>query len=335
MPSGVSCRPDSGSADRDHAVLGRNRAVWGDGVMRGRGPSVAVALLSGLLSVFLSGGATVVAAAQNDAAPDTLGQSPTLSGLSGLVATVSARTLPPWTVAVGGDALYSHLFSPGADHYEGRVSVGIGLPKRVELAALLPAVHTVNDHGIPELPPTGTGVGDLQLAAKWRALYDDEALWPTLAVAAVVTLPTGQQSKGLRTVDDYGVELKVITSAEIEFIPHRFGLGLYGNAGYFFQDLGKNTEEKHATYAAGAALPVVMRAENYWSSPLQFLLEVNGTYLLEDDQDYVTVTPSLRYVGPIFDIPVTVTGGVQYTAYAHSTIGGGVGGVVQVGLVFR
>jgi hypothetical protein len=308
-------------------------------VIRAGGLSVAVCILSGflcaLLLMFLSGGAMVFAAAQNNVPPDTLGASPTLTGLSGLLVTDSARTLPPWAVAIGGDALYSHLFSPGADHYEGRVSVGLGLPNRVELAALLPVVHTVNDESIPDLPPTGTGVGDLQVAVKWRALYDDETLWPTLAVAAVVTLPTGQKSKGLGTVDDYGVEVRAISSAEIEFIPHRLGLGLYANAGYFFQDLGRTTEEKHGTYAAGAALPVVMRAENYWSSPLQLLMEVNGTYRREDHQDYFTVTPSLRYVGALYNHPITVTGGFQYTVYLDSTIGGGVGGVVQVGLVFR
>jgi len=68
-----------------------------------------VALLSGFLpvflSAFLSSGATVFPAAQKDDAPDTLGESPTLSGLSGLVATISARILPPRAVAAGGGVL--------------------------------------------------------------------------------------------------------------------------------------------------------------------------------------------------------------------------------------
>jgi len=293
-------------------------------VTRRGGLSVAVILMYGLLV-----GGSGVAAAGDGPAPDTLGTSPTLSGLSGLAVTASARTLPPWSMAVGADALYSHLHSPGADHAEGRLSVGLGLPNRVELAALLPAVRTVNDDLNPELPPTGTGVGDLQLAAKWRALHEDETLWPALALAAVVTLPTGQRSKELRTVDDYGVEVKAITSADIDFIPDQFALGLYANIGYFFQDVGRATEEKHATYAFGAALPLLARAGRPFLSPLQVLLEMDGTFKRRDDQDYVTVTPSVRYVGP-----VTVTAGFQYTVFAHSTIDAGVGGVVQIGVSF-
>jgi len=297
------------------------------GVRRGcrrSGLVIVAALLAGIVCV-VSG-----AAESAGAEADTLGTSPTLSGLSGLVVTESARTLAPWTVSIGADALYAHLHSPSADQEEGRLAVGLGLPHQMEAAALLPAVRTENGSMTSELPPTGTGVGDLQLAAKWRALHEDAALWPTLAVAAVVTLPTGETSKGLRSVDDYGVEVKVISSADLDFSPMRYGLGLYGNLGYFFQDLGRSTAEKHFTYAGGVALPLVMHAGSPLTSPLQCLVEVNGTYLRGDNQDVMTVTPSLRYAGL-----VTLTAGFQYSVFFHSTLDGAIGAVAQVAYSFR
>ena len=259
-------------------------------------------------------------AAQMEDERNTLGTSLSLTGLSGLVVTHSAHTLAPWTVIGSGAFLYMSNYSgrltPTTDRFEGRGVLSLGLPKQVEVSISLSGIR--HDNGVRV-----TGVGDLKLAGKWRFLDQREALWPSIAVATVLTLPTGQSSEGLRFVNDYGVELKLISSAEIDMSPEHYAIGLYVDGGFFFQDIGQSTEEKHGTYALGIILPLVMRATTPFDSPLQFLLEINGTVELGADGDFVTFSPSLRYVGP-----VTVTVAFQYSVHDTKTAGDGVGVVV-------
>jgi hypothetical protein len=269
------------------------------------------------------------AAAQETIDENLIGVSTSLSGLTGLLTTTSAHTLPPWKVAVSGAGLYAQVGSPTAKRYEGRAIVGLGLPGGLELAALVPGVRTENDNGNLAIGPTKTSVGDAQLAGKWRFLEQREALWPAVALATVVTLPTGDLGTGPWTVQDYGMEVKVIASAEVDLSPDQYAIGLYADGGFFFQDLGQATADKYGTFALGVVLPLVMRPESPLISPLQLLLEMNGTYKRGTEQDLYVFTPSLRYVGP-----VTVTAGFQYTTFQQAGIDDAVGAVVQAGFIF-
>jgi hypothetical protein len=275
-----------------------------------------------IAAILVWGAAIDHARAEESETVSTLGASTSLSGLTGLLVTESTHTLPPWKAAVSVAGGYMHSSSPTVNLYQAAGIVGLGLPGRVELAAVVPG-EILKTSG----SPSGTGMGDMQASGKWRVLHQRESLWPSLAVAATVTLPTGQRSKGLRTVERYGVAAKAIVSADVDFSPDQYAVGLYAEAGYFFQDLDEATQDKRMIYAVGAALPLVMRAESPLLSPLQFLMEVNGTYKRGTNQDYVTLTPSVRYVGL-----VTVTAGFQYSSISHAP--DALGGVVQVGFVF-
>ena len=261
--------------------------------------------------------------AADEKLPDnTLGTSMSLSGLSGLLVTESAHTLPPWSLAVSGAALFSHTSSPTSSLYELAGLVALGLPGRIELAAVVPGLRIDPSGGSSE-----TGLGDMQVSAKWRVLHQKENVWPALALATTVTLPTGSFSKGLGTplgpvpsaLQHYGVAVKAIVSADVDLSPDQYAVGLYAEASYYFQDLDSNTQDKMGLYAVGAAFPLMMRSENPLSSPLQFLMEINGAYKRGANQDYATFSPSLRYVGP-----VTVTAGFQYsvTQNAPDVLGG-------------
>jgi len=271
------------------------------------------------------------ARAADEAPAGTLGTSMSLTGLSGLLVTESTHTLAPWSLAVSGAALFAHTTSPTSSLYEVAGLVALGLPGRIELAAVLPGVRTD-----PAVGSSETGLGDLQLSAKWRAIAQHEDQWPSLGVVTTVTLPTGQYSKGLGTplgpvpsaLQHYGVAIKALVSADIDLSPDLYAVGLYADAGYYFQDLNDPTQDKMGLYAAGAALPLIVRSDNVLASPLQLLLEVNGTYKRGSDQDYATFSPSLRYVGP-----VTVTAGLQYSLIHNSP--DALGGVVQLELKFR
>lgn len=310
---------------------------------------MSAAIMSGLFRVCLCWGAVFglfgvlggmpVAHAEENEAVNWLGTSTSLSGLTGLELTESAHTLPPWKLAVSGAATILHASTNTL--YEGEGLVGLGLPGRVELAAMLP-VARYDQNGA-----TITGLSDLQLSGKWRVLDQRESQWPSIAVAVTGTFPTGktggvtlplsQPGMGLRTVDHYGIALKLIGSAEVDFTPDQYGVGLYAEAGYSFQDLNDSNQDEYGTYAVGAALPLVMKSDSPLSSPLQLLLELDGTYKRGNDQDYVTLMPSLRYVGALFKSPLTVTAGVQYVVFTDSSSSNNnaVGGVVQAGFVFR
>ncbi|MBI3622026.1 MAG: hypothetical protein HY208_07570 [Nitrospirae bacterium] len=271
------------------------------------------------------------ARAEDNEAFNTLGMSTSLSGLTGLAVIESAHTLQPWKAAVSVAGVYAHSnSSPATNVYQLEGIIGLGLPGRIELAAMAPGIRL--DSG-----GTVTGLGDVQLSGKWRFVDQRGDLWPSAALAVTgtlptgkkdpVTLPAGQPGMGLRTVEHYGLAIKVIASAELEFTPDQYAIGLYGEGGFFFQDLDQPTEEKNGIYAVGVALPLIMRSDSPLNSPLQFLFEVNGTYKRAADQDYVALTPGLRYVGP-----VTVTAGFQYTVIQRAP--DALGGVVQIGFVF-
>jgi hypothetical protein len=271
---------------------------------------------------------------------NTLGTSTGLSGLTGLVTTATAHTLPPWHAAISGAATYMQQDVPDQTMTEARTIVALGLPGQVELAAMVPGMR-FETASQPPLPTDGqvTGLGDLTVASKWRLVNQLEALWPSIALAAVATLPTGKEDTvtlpagrsgmGLRTVESYGIEIKLIGSAEVDFSPDNYGVGLYVDGGFSFQDLNKATEDKYGTYAVGLALPLVMHEGNPLSSPLQLLVETSGTYKRGSAADLFVFTPSLRYVGP-----VTVTASFHYTAFEQVGQDDGIGGSLQLGLVF-
>jgi hypothetical protein len=279
-----------------------------------------------------------VARAEENEDVNMLGTSTSLSGLTGLELTESAHTLPPWKLAVSGAAIIQHDSTNNL--YEGEAIVGLGLPGRVELAAMLPVAH-YDANG-----STITGLSDLQLSAKWRVLDQRELQWPSIAVSVTGTIPTGKQGTptlpfsqpgmGLRTVDHYGLAFRLIGSAEIDFTPDLYAVGLYAAGGYSFQDLNQSSQDKYGTYAVGAALPLIMNPDSPLSSPLQLLMELDGTYQRGAKQDYVTLMPSLRYVGAIFANPISVTAGVQYIIFTEaSSSNDAIGGVVQAGFRFR
>ncbi|MEW6323896.1 MAG: hypothetical protein AB1515_00760 [Nitrospirota bacterium] len=274
----------------------------------------------GVLVVMILQGGLPAWAAEDEEAPNTLGASAGLSGLTGLAITASAHTLAPWTATASGAVIYTDQQTPDQQVLEGRAIVGLGLPRRVELTATVPAVRRSG---------ANTGLGDVRLAGKWRFLDQRESLWPALALAAVATLPTGQQSKGLRTVQDYGAEIKLLASAEIDFTPDFYAIGLYFDGGFFLQDSGQPTEDKYGTFALGAALPILMLESNPLASPLQVMLEASGTYKRGTEQDIYVFTPSLRYTGP-----VTATAGFQYTTFQETGIDDAIGAVIQVSVVF-
>jgi hypothetical protein len=279
-----------------------------------------------------------VARAEDSAKVNTLGTSMSLSGLTGLVLTQSAHTLPPWKVAVSGAGIILHDSTNNL--YEGEALVGLGLPGRIELAAMLPGAHYDTNVG------NITGLSDLQLSAKWRVLDQKELQWPAIALSVTGTIPTGKQGNptlpfsqpgmGLRTVDDYGLAFRLIGSAEVDFTPDPYAVGLYAAGGFSFQDLNQSSQDKYGTYALGAALPLIMNPDSPLSSPLQLLLELDGTYKRGNKQDYLTLMPSLRYVGAVFTLPVSVTAGVQYIIFTEaSSSNDAVGGVLQAELRFR
>jgi hypothetical protein len=292
---------------------------------------MGMAVFFGLLSCVVIAQFRMPAARAEESEPqDMLGASTTLTGLSGLLITETPHTLAPSKVAVSLTGIILHSSNPST-FYEGAGQFAIGLPLNIELAAMVPGVHYDSNGTI-------TGLGDVELSAKWRLLDQLGAQWPSVAVGVTGTLPTGEQGSptlpygqsgmGLRTVQDYGIAIKLMSSAEVDFSPDLYAIGLYVEGSYTFQDMSKDTQDKYGTYAVGAALPLLVNPDNPMASPFQFLMEVDGTYKRGNDQDYVGVTPGLRYVGRL----VTVTGAFRYQGYHN--LPNAYGGIAQVGITF-
>ena len=154
---------------------------------------------------------------------------------------------------------------------------------------------------VPYVVQTGSqnGLGDIKLAGKIHLTDQIEDEFPSLALAASLELPTGDQNHGLRTVTDYGADLLLIAQSKIELPDYTFNLMAEG--GVFGQDINRTTQERHARFGGAGFFPI----DDQWV----LILEGIGTSGLGNSDDYVIASGSLR----LFLKGVIVTGGVDKT----------------------
>jgi len=106
--------------------------------------------------------------------------------------TEAPETVAP--LAVEAEVSYELAHNPGGEAgNEGEVSlwVATGVVKGVDIGVVVPYVMVNPDEGKKE-----SGVGDVELEAKWNLLEERESV-PALALKAAVTFPTGDDKKGL------------------------------------------------------------------------------------------------------------------------------------------
>jgi hypothetical protein len=220
---------------------------------------------------------------------------PNIQGLTGLMVTNSAFTRPPGTLAVGGSVLFEDSNKPEYRIIQTPITLTFGITDTIE--AGIKTKYVNYDRTTPAM--SEGGLGDSELAVKWR-LNTHSATSPELAVGLAGILPTGNDSKGLNDVKNWGAKLMVMATSETKISANSF-LGIYLEAQAVFIDgfsagITTSTQDRYGVINAGILLPISA------NNRLQAMLELNkttrkrrtNTALAEGDQ--TGITPALRYV---------------------------------------
>jgi len=229
--------------------------------------------------------------------------SSTYSGLSGLLITQSIDTLSPGKVEIGLGGSYESGKVGTADLTvtELTSTLTIGLTPSLEISTQVPYYSDV------EIGPSSQSeLGVVNLSAKWRFLEPSTDLnFPGFALSLTVYFPTGEPKLDPLTVDSWGLKALVVSSAETEVgLPNSTVLvGFYADGGFYIQDSGDPTEERHAIVDLGLLIPLIDSRE------LQLMLEGSGRIDRNAfiGNEYAAATIGLRYVGR----HLAVNGGYQ------------------------
>jgi hypothetical protein len=211
-------------------------------------------------------------------------------GLSGYYYVDSVQTLPKGEVQ---GSLFGIAFKDDASSYKK------GTAEAILSAGILNGLE--GSLVIPYFVQSGSqnGLGDIKVAGKIHLINQIDEDIPALALAASVELPTGDQNKGLRTVNNYGIDLLLIAQSKIDLPDYSFNLVAEG--GVFGQDLSQSTQERHGRFGAAGYFPI----DDRWV----LILEGIGTSSYGNSQDYMIASGSLR----LFMKKFTLTGGVDRT----------------------
>lgn len=211
-----------------------------------------------------------------------------MKGLSGFYYVDSVQTLPKGSFQ---GSLFGIAFKDDASNFKQGTSEAVlssGISNKIEGSLVIPYfVQSGNQNGL----------GDIKVAGKIHLINQVEEDIPALALAASVEFPTGDQDKGLRTVNNYGIDLLLIAQSKIDLPDYSFNLVAEG--GIFGQDISQSTDERHGRFGAAGYFPL----DDRWI----LILEGVGTANYGNSQDYIIASGSLRFFMKKF----TLTGGVD------------------------
>ncbi len=244
----------------------------------------------------------------------TIDRSSNISGLTGLMLISSAFTLPARESAVGVSIFFEKSDNPAYTVLQFPVTATYGVTDSVEVGVKTKAIKSE----ATAASTSQSGIGDSEIAVKWR-LDTHDIIFPELAVGLAGILPTGNDSKGLNDVKNWGMKLLAMASLETKLTEFTF-LGLYLETQAIFLDQGnKAAQDKYGVINAGLQLPISK------DNRLQGILEYNKTIYKRDNPALLEVnqwgvTPGLRYVTK----KMNFTAGAQFlskssNAYESST----------------
>jgi len=230
---------------------------------------------------------------------------PNIQGLTGLIMTNSAFTLPAGSIAIGVSALIEDSKVPEYRIIQTPLTITVGLTDTIE--AGIKAKYVSYDITSPKT--TESGLGDTEVALKWR-WKTHSATSPELAIGVAGIIPTADETKGLNEVTDWGAKFMVMATSETKIFNNSF-LGIYLEAQAVFIDgfsagYATSTQDRYGVLNAGLLLPISP------NNHLQAMLELNKTLKARgaspDASNQTGITPALRYVTE----SLSITAGAQF-----------------------
>ncbi len=233
----------------------------------------------------------------------TTSRPPTLQGLTGLVLTNSAYTLPKGRVTIGAALTSEDSSNPDFSLQQVPVTFTMGLADRIEIGAKAQVISLKSGSSSRE-----TGLGDSEIMIKGRIINGDSYI-PAVAVGLGVILPTGDRTKGLNEVHDWGAKASLMVSQESLIFGEHF-VGAYLEMQAIFVDTvtepTKPGQDRYLQANAGVLIPLIEDNE------LQLILEYSrigkkNNFTL-NEANYAAYAPALRYAAKTF----SATFGAQY-----------------------
>lgn len=228
-----------------------------------------------------------------------------VQGLTGLIITNSAYTQRKGSIVVGLASIAENSKEPNYSIVQGIATVTAGVTDRIEVGLRAQVVGT----NLGSSSTREIGTGDTDLLFKWRISTQGETL-PAIALGLAFTLPTGNSSQGLRSVEHESARFMVIGTSEQE-MPGDYFIGIYFEGQIVSNDWTTRTDaapraDKYGVFNAGLLFPLTD------SRSLQAIVEYN-TVVKKDipsvyEQNHRSYMPGLRYVTENFNISL----GVQF-----------------------
>jgi hypothetical protein len=238
-----------------------------------------------------------------DDASTVINRPPNVQGLTGLIFTNSAYTQAKGTIVAGLATIAENSRQPDYSIVQGIVTVTVGITDRIEAGLRAQVVAT----NVGSSTTRDTGAGDTDLSVKWRISSQDRDL-PAVALGLAYTLPTGDASQGLQSVEHEAVRLMLIGTSEQEMPGDNF-IGIYFEGQIVYSDQvpwtdAKPYSDKYGVLNAGLLFPL-----NDGRS-LQAIFEYSGVFKKDIpsvyEQNHSSVMPGLRYVTDRFNISLGV-----------------------------
>lgn len=228
-----------------------------------------------------------------------------IQGLTGLIVTNSAYTLPKGTFTFSLSGIGENSETPNYSLLQGIASITYGVTDRIEVGVR--GKMLMSNVGSSETRESG--MGDTDFLFKWRLTSQGEYL-PAFALGVGVTIPTAEETKGYSEVGHEGVRLMLIGAHEME-MPDGIVLGLYAEGQVVLIDQleekgSSSYQEKYGVINLGVLIPVT--EDNEWQVIAEFNSVSQKDIATLGETDYTAFMPGLRYVTPTLNMTV----GVQF-----------------------
>ncbi|MBZ0271246.1 hypothetical protein K8I61_04370 [bacterium] len=267
---------------------------------------------------------TVVIEGDETPARDIQADKPSISniphnfrGMSGLVFTMSTRTLNPGTVEIGGAYLGEGNSDPDYTRNTYAFNASVGIPGHIEFGLHVPYVETnlevfdtIDDFGAPARgfrEGDSSGVGSIEGMFKW-AFSQQDLFLPSLALGLGFVAPGDDFEQRVGLVKRYGLRTVLAMGIEInDLFFTDYAFAVLADGGMFFGDVqvdDRDYEEKHGEVHFGMIFPLHPR--NFVTLIAEYEgLIMRGTANNDDENSFLG---ALRFTHN----HIAVTAGMQY-----------------------
>lgn len=224
-------------------------------------------------------------------------RAPNLNGLTGLLTMNLPHTMGAGMTAVGGGTFADSLPGVYQDYNEAIVALRIGFTDNVEIG------FKTKNYNVKDLAGnTDTGLGDAEAMIKWKFREQNSHLFAmSLGLGAI--LPTGDEDKGFREVDNLGIKFNVTAAGENALYDDAY-IGLYFEGEVVSIDAMASSSPYKETYGKfniGFAFPISD------DNNLSFFTEFNQVFnkdIATVVQNHTAISPGLRYAADNFSLTV-------------------------------